>query len=91
MSGVRSLVDGVIIGAFREEETALFDGHVLIRLFHTGALALGIFLVDFLLVLLEKNVGIAQEDKPQDGLPVFVRTKMGTRAQHVGGVPEVVL
>ena len=90
LSGVRCLVNGVIIGAFGQEESAFFHGHIFIRLLHTSTFVLGIFLIYFLLVLLEKNVCITQEDKPQDGLSVFVGCKVCAGTQHIGRVPEVV-
>ena len=55
-----------------------------------GQPILGIFLIYFLLVLLEKNVCITQEDKPQDGLSVFVGCKVCAGTQHIGRVPEVI-
>ena len=46
--------------------------------------------VDFVLVLLIQNVGIAQKDKAQNRLPILVCGEVRTRTKHVSRMPKTV-
>ena len=41
-------------------------------------------------MLLEKDVGITQEDKAENGLSVFIGGKMGAGAKHISRMPQVI-
>ena len=67
-----SLSVSASVGTLWQEESTLFDGHIFVVLFHSCTLVLLVLSFYLLLMLLEQNIGIAQEDEPKNGLPILV-------------------
>ena len=47
--------------------------------------------LNFLLVLLVKDVGITQENQTKDRLSVFIGSQVCARTKYIRGMPEIIL
>ena len=88
---IRSVVDGIVICLRRQIETTNLDGNLLHGFFHTGAFEFVITSLNFLLVLLVKDVGITQENQTKDRLSVFIGSQVCARTKYIRGMPEIIL